>query len=501
VKKCASCSKDLPDAALHCVFCGAKQPPAPATSGGMAKTVMGSYSANDVMEQLRNQQQPGGPARPAPGPTPGAPYNPPAAPSPFQRPGGPPGPAAMPTMAAGPGPGPMHPAHGPTHVGGPAGAPPQPQGVPIAPAEARTMFVPGPGPAPAGGFPGPGGPGPGGHGPGGHGPGGHGYGGPSPMPYSPPGGGMGPGPGPNFPPMQPQPAPYAPPRPQQQPMPMPMPMPMPSGMPPYLAAQASARSSRPIEPWKDSLRLMMFIWGGALLVVFATPLTVENFTFHWDAIVDGKGMEKLTPLVMASIGLLSIVLALIPTSPAPRGLLAGLLGLAGIALPFVLDKVTDWKAYLPLAATLFLIPGLLIREEYRESILPRIMVTIGVLALLVPMLLPQNSQLPLVDLFKQVIDAPGKAKVAPLLQLGYIVVIVLSLLAWLPAPASGGAKVFAWLLLLWPGVVLLTMLIVNDLIADAVTKAPNTVIIWAVATAYSVLVGYGFATVIGKKLE
>jgi hypothetical protein len=312
---------------------------------------------------------------------------------------------------------------------------------------------------------------------------------------------MGPGPGPNFPPMQPQPAPYAPPRPQQQPMPMPMPMPMPSGMPPYLAAQASARSSRPIEPWKDSLRLMMFIWGGALLVVFATPLTVENFTFHWDAIVDGKGMEKLTPLVMASIGLLSIVLALIPTSPAPRGLLAGLLGLAGIALPFVLDKVTDWKAYLPLAATLFLIPGLLIREEYRESILPRIMVTIGVLALLVPMLLPQNSQLPLVDLFKQVIDAPGKAKVAPLLQLGYIVVIVLSLLAWLPAPASGGAKVFAWLLLLWPGVVLLTMLIVNDLIADAVTKAPNTVIIWAVATAYSVLVGYGFATVIGKKLE
>ena len=28
MKNCPSCSKELPDAALHCVFCGAKQGPA-----------------------------------------------------------------------------------------------------------------------------------------------------------------------------------------------------------------------------------------------------------------------------------------------------------------------------------------------------------------------------------------------------------------------------------------------------------------------------------------
>ena len=91
MKKCASCTKDLPDAALHCVFCGAKQPPA--VQQGMAKTAFG-YSANDVADQVRQQGGPQGrplpptaqapaynptpfnPSRPGPGPTPMAPMAP-----------------------------------------------------------------------------------------------------------------------------------------------------------------------------------------------------------------------------------------------------------------------------------------------------------------------------------------------------------------------------------------------------------------------------------------
>src|ERR1041385_1528255 len=56
VKKCSNCSKDLPEAALHCVFCGAKQAAAPAVQPGLAKTAFG-YSANEVMQQLGNPQQ------------------------------------------------------------------------------------------------------------------------------------------------------------------------------------------------------------------------------------------------------------------------------------------------------------------------------------------------------------------------------------------------------------------------------------------------------------
>ncbi len=64
MKKCVSCVKDLPDTALHCVFCGAKQPAAagapaaqppaaqpPAAGGAANKTVMG-YSAAELLKNL-----------------------------------------------------------------------------------------------------------------------------------------------------------------------------------------------------------------------------------------------------------------------------------------------------------------------------------------------------------------------------------------------------------------------------------------------------------------
>ena len=69
MKKCVSCVKDLPDAALHCVFCGAKQPaggpaaaaptggpaaPAPGGGGLQAKTVMG-WQAADVLAGLQGK--------------------------------------------------------------------------------------------------------------------------------------------------------------------------------------------------------------------------------------------------------------------------------------------------------------------------------------------------------------------------------------------------------------------------------------------------------------
>lgn len=83
MKKCTNCAKDLPDAALHCVFCGTKQPPAPA--GAQAKTVMG-WQASDLLKDMQAKG-----AQPAPGvqmPRPGGP--PPAAPPPAAPPVPPP---------------------------------------------------------------------------------------------------------------------------------------------------------------------------------------------------------------------------------------------------------------------------------------------------------------------------------------------------------------------------------------------------------------------------
>ena len=88
--------------------------------------------------------------------------------------------------------------------------------------------------------------------------------------------------------------------------------------------------------------------------------------------------------------------------------------------------------------------------------------------------------------------------------------VVLSLLAWMPAPASGGAKLFAWAAdpvaarRHAAGVTL-----VDRAAPTSPTRITNgagdraSVAAWARRGVgrYSVLVGYGLATVIGKQLE
>ena len=299
-------------------------------------------------------------------------------------------------------------------------------------------------------------------------------------------------------------------------------MPMPSAAPPYLASQTAARAGRPIEPWKDTLRTMMFIWGAALLVVFVTPLSVSPLRFQWDLIANADGAGKLPPLIMAAVGLLAIVLAAIPMSPAPRGILAALLGLAGTLVPMFLAGMPPWQSLLPIAGLVILIPALFVRNEYRDSMLPRVLVTVGVVATLLPLLIPRNGSLPLVELFKAAIDAPGSAKLLIILLLAQIALVVLALLAWLPAPSSGAGNLFAWLLILSPVAIYLAFLIVTGMIG-LIPDSPALADIWVAGSAstlgagkegasaiptgfglgvaYAALIGYGLATVVGKNLE
>jgi hypothetical protein len=314
-----------------------------------------------------------------------------------------------------------------------------------------------------------------------------------------------------------QPAPIAPAR------PIPA-APIPSATPPYLASQTAARSGRPIEPWKDSLRLMMFIWGVFLLAAFATPLSIDPLAFNWDAILHGEGTAKLPPLIMAAVGLLSVVIASIPMTPAPRGMIAALLGLAGIFVPALLHGMPPWQALVSMIGLLIVVPSLHVRHEYRDAALPRILITVGAIAAMLPLVIPANGAVPLVELFKGAIDFPGALKIIVILMLAQVALLVLSLLAWLPSPASGAAKPIAWLLTLWPLVMHAAMLfLVGD--PEMVTKTPYAgAMSWiaggggggggagggsammlmagaSIGVAYLAIVGYGGATVIGKNLE
>ncbi len=465
MKKCASCSKDLPEAALHCVFCGAKQAPAPAVSSGMAKTAFG-YSANEVMQQLGNPPQPA------------APYQPPA-----QRPQ----PASQPPPAgARPNPGSQPP---------PAGARPNPvtqpppAGYPQSAANAATLYVPGGGPPAAQPQPGYGQPAPG-------------YGSaPAPGYGAPAGYGGAPAPGYGAPA-----AGYSPPAapaagmgihsPQGS-----TPAPLPAGPQPYLGAHTGvARAGRPIEPWKDALRLMMFVWGGILLASFATPVMTDPMAFNWDAIINAEGSAKIPALVWASVGLLAIVFAAIPMATLPRGALAAVLGLAGLFVPMAITAFPDWDKLLPFVGSLGLVSGLLLRQEYVESLVARILVTIGVVCWLLPWLIPQGGQIPLVGMIKILIDGANHMEIV-IVGLAQIVLAILCLLVWMPGPATAGAKIFAWIVILFPVAVFVLGVLVEGDIGNMISKAPGMMVMWAPAVAYSVFVGYGLATVIGKQLE
>jgi hypothetical protein len=553
VKKCASCTKDLPDAALHCVFCGAKQPPAPAVQQGLAKTAFG-YSANEMVEQLRQQggpaARPGAPQPPAPAanPSPASPiirppapafnqppapafnqppasafnqspafnptafnappapafnqppnFNQPPAPAPnFNQP-----PAPAPNFNQPPAPAFNQPTFAPQRAGTPPpptpytpppGYPPAPPGppggfVPASASNAATMFVPG-GPAAT----------------------------PAPSPaaqhatvqvsappssYGPPASAMQPTLVPPPPQPQPQPQLQSPPR-----------MPIPASQPPpYLASHTASRIGRPVDPWKDSLRLMMFFWGVALLAVFATPLrTTGGLVFNWNLILDGAGTARLPPLMFAAIGLLSVIVSGIPMQPAARGVIAAVLGLAGVVVPVALVGVPPWQSLVSMIGMLLLVPSLLVRSEYRGATVPRVLVTLGAIAILLPYLVPQNGAIPLVSLFKGLMDLPGSQKALPALALGLVTIVVMSLLAWLPAPVTGGATLWAWLLILWALILHATVLLLAGNIGDTITGTPNAAIVsWiaggtapsglALGSAYLVLVGYGLASVIGKQLE
>ncbi len=95
-----------------------------------------------------------------------------------------------------------------------------------------------------------------------------------------------------------------------------------------------------------------------------------------------------------------------------------------------------------------------------------------------------------------------------------------TLLAWVPAPATGAAKLWAWLLILFGLFTFAVALAVSG--GDgfsALKHAPGEALAWitgaagadakegaslfgiSVGSAYAVLVGYGLATVIGKQLE
>ena len=464
MKKCSSCTKDLPDSALHCVFCGAKQAPAPVpgSAAQQAKTVLG-YQAADVMKDMAARARGTG-SQPPPmagfAPTQAAPMG------------------SAPTLAASPGamsrPQPIAQPMGP-----PMGPPPISQPPPPSPSQAPTMFIPGGGGPPQGG-----------------------YNAPAPAGYPPP-----PAPA-GYPPAPPPPS-YAP-QPMAQHGSAPVPMAQyhqpsgPAAVPPYLASQSAARAVRPIEPYSDGLKLVMLSFGILLLGAFATPIGTNPMVFHWNTIVDAPGVVKLTSLMLVASGLLALVIALLPLAAVGRGAIAAAIGVFIVATPYIQAGALDhWQTLVTALGGLSIVAGLLLRQEYREASLGRIVTTVGAVLILATYLIPAGGTVPLVGFFQLLIDVPGaQAKVGALLLLVPAVLAIVSLLVWMPAPSSAGAKAIAWIWIVMPAAFGLIAVAITGDFGGAVKQSPfGALMAWVPASAAAALVGYGVATVLGKQLE
>ncbi len=447
MKKCASCTKDLPDAALHCVFCGAKQPPAPAVQGGLAKTAFG-YS-NEMLEQLKGQQPAASRSNPPSQPPPLAPTRPN---SPSQQPLAPTAAPNAATVFLTDGPQPARPAAHPAPIAPTAGAynigPPQNQAAYMQTAVSQPH-----------------------------------------EPYRPS------QPLPNLvPPGQPQPMGVnGPPGSYTQAMP-----------PPYQGGQRPGQAvapGRPVEPWRRALPLLMIIWGAATLAAWATPISLDPLRFQWQGLMDAPGTLKIIALLPPAIGLLGVILGLIPMASLPRGILATLLGASVAVVPVAISgALPDWHFLVPFVGVALIVPGLVVRSRYVDSLFARLLVTVGVVAVLIPFVIPDHGQIPLILMFKALVD--GHLHGQEILVIAMLVFVLLHFIVWLPGPSTAGSALFAWAWMLAPligfGFSLGEHL---DQIGEIAKATTGALVAWVPISTCIIFVGYGLATVFGKQLE
>ena len=497
MKKCASCSKDLPDAALHCVFCGAKQSPAPAQQAGLAKTVMGNFSAQELLAQMR---QPGSPGVPPANLPSAAPYSP----APAQQPPAP--------VAPQPSPQPVHVASAPTMFDTSAAARPGPQPGPGAPrGNVDATMMPQGFNANAGAFnP-------------------NANANPHPNPQAPRGNldatmmpqnynaaaaiqqiqaqaaaqaaapphaqdpGHGPAPGPALGGAQVF-GPSSGPIPQYANLPAAAPAPTPGHIPPTRV------------PGADPLRgvgLWSLLFGILLVLYFVTPLSLSPLTFsfaQFGTIFDQPVGLMLIFLIIPVIGVLAILFGLLPMGTAAKGAAAGALGIAGLAIFLAFADHVEWQHLASELGIVVLLAGLVIRGGYPSSLVARILVTIGALAVLAPELIPVGGGgVPLVAEFQALSDLPVMGMVTGFVGLFRLVLVIAALLAWLPGPGGGGAKIFYWGILVT--FVASSVIHVVDASGADAFQTPAALLEWAPMVALYGLASYGIGALLGKTTE
>jgi hypothetical protein len=523
VKRCVKCTKEIPDSALHCVFCGERQPAQPVTG---ANTVMGYPAvADEIIAQAGaaaarpavSAVTPGAPASPTASPNAATMIAPavatPAAPTAERRPAFPRVPKQAGATQRAP--------YNPDAAGAGAGAADPSPPAPTTPAASGGIVASG-GPPPMSR--------------------------PSPRtdpslvalrrqratPSDPVEGS--PGQGAQSPASPPAPVPAYPAAPATD---LPATVtdrraaveasagaaakgardPTESGLrriaerPPYLASETGTRMNAPVDPWAQALTRMMVGFGVLLLCTLIVPWRVGggHVTFSWDVVESGRGMTRLAPILFVASGLLALSAAVAPLGVGARGVAAAGVGLVGCVFAALAEPVgiavggAMWRL-VGVAGLVSLVTGLMIRSQYRAARLGRVLATIGAAAIAALYLIPVDGRAPIASMFEQLASAPPALKAMALYLFVPFALALVAMVVWMPAPSSAGAAWLAWALILWTPLALVLMLVVTavgtgrgaELVKQnlvALYHLPVAVLAWIA------LAAHGLATLAGKRLE
>jgi hypothetical protein len=266
------------------------------------------------------------------------------------------------------------------------------------------------------------------------------------------------------------------------------------------AAAQPMRLSTTADPFASSLKIVMLVFGVLCLAMFVTPLHADPLAFTFDNISGGEVSALVVTLLPAIIGVLAILFSAIPMPTQIRGGIAAALMLAATVYPITLHGDPQWQ-HIAILSPFLVIGGLMYRHAYRTSLIGRLLTTVGALMVLATVLVPVGGEIPLVNMFKGAFNASGSAMVLALIALvPLILVIVAMLVVWIPAPSAAGAKIIAWVLIMWGLVASLATLIINGHIADAVKASPQASLLgWVLTAATLAIGGYGIAAAMSSR--
>lgn len=201
----------------------------------------------------------------------------------------------------------------------------------------------------------------------------------------------------------------------------------------------------PTQPASRLIRVLMALFGLGLLGIFAAGLLVGGMPTDIVATVRALPFRQLY-IVLAGVVLL--LAAVVPLPYTVRGALAACLGIAPLVL-MLIDWQLDWRRSVTLVAMVLVPAALLHRARHHKTVFARVIIAIGILALLAPLLVPAGGVIPVKQLLTGLQLGPFYQLAPRLYPLVVALLCLLCLLPLLLPRRSGLARLWALALLVY----------------------------------------------------